>query len=345
MRIMIGMGHPKDVHFWKNIINNFVKGGHEIKILAWDKDVTLYLLNIYGYSYEILGRSCKYWVRKLYELLKSEHIAFKIANEFKPDILVGREPCFAHVSKLIGKPFIAFSDTEHSTLSHWLTYPFSDVICTPSCFKKRVDPRRHITFNGYQELSYLHPKYFKPDQSVLDALGLSKEDRFFIIRFVSWEATHDIGKCGFADKEKFIRELEDHGRVYITSEGRTSKFLEKYRITIPPEKMHDILYYATLYIGEGATMASEAAVLGTPAIYVNTLKVGYLDELEKRYGLVFNFPGGKTAQERAFSKAIELLEEKHLKSVWRKKKEKLLSEKVDVTKFVTELIEKFATTA
>ncbi len=37
-----------------------------------------------------------------------------------------------------------------------------------------------------------------------------------------------------------------------------------------------LLAYATLFIGEGATMASECAVLGTPAIYVNSLQLGYL---------------------------------------------------------------------
>ena len=37
--------------------------------------------------------------------------------------------------------------------------------------------------------------------------------------------------------------------------------------------MHNALKYASLFVGEGATMASECAILGTPAIYVNSLKV------------------------------------------------------------------------
>ena len=50
-----------------------------------------------------------------------------------------------------------------------------------------------------------------------------------------------------------------------------------------------------LYIGEGGTMASEAAVLGIPSIFVNSLELGYLNELEKKYGLVFNFSDSKKA--------------------------------------------------
>ena len=338
---MIGVGHPKDVHFWKNIISNLEKKGHEIKIVAWNKDVTLYLLDTYGFSYEILGESCKSLMKKAYRLSKSGLISLKIAKKFKPDILTGREPNLAHISKLIRKPFIMISDTEHGTLSHLLTYPFSDAICTPACFKRTINPKKHITFNGYQELAYLHPKYFKLDQSVLDDFGLSRDDRYIIIRFVAWSGSHDIGQYGFTDKERLVRKLENYGRIFITSEKKLSKRLEKYRITIPPDKMHDLLYYATIYIGEGATMASEAAVLGTPAIYVNTLRLGYLDEEEKKYGLVYIFSNPKTAQEQAIKKAIELLDDKELKNKWKKKRERLLKEKIDVTKFMTNFIENY----
>ena len=43
----------------------------------------------------------------------------------------------------------------------------------------------------------------------------------------------------------------------------------------------------TLYVGEGATTASECAVLGTHAIYVNTLNWGDTDEEEEKYQLDF----------------------------------------------------------
>ena len=51
--------------------------------------------------------------------------------------------------------------------------------------------------------------------------------------------------------------------------------------------MHSVLFYSSLYLGEGATMASEAAILGTPSIYINQLNVGYLNDLEKNYKIVF----------------------------------------------------------
>jgi predicted glycosyltransferase len=150
-----------------------------------------------------------------------------------------------------------------------------------------------------------------------------------------------VGQRGIKNEIELVRELEKYGKVFITSEGKLEGDLEKYKIKVSPEKLHDLLYYATMYIGEGATMASEAAVLGTPAIYVNTLRLGYTDEEEEKYGVVYNFSDPKTAQKQAFEKAIELLENKNLKSEWRKKRDKLLRDKIDVTKWMTEFVENY----
>lgn len=343
MRIMVGVGHPKHVHFWKNIINNLEKDGHEVKIVARKKDITLYLLDAYGFDYEVVGKNYKGPIKKAYGMIENDFKALKVAKKFNPDILAMGTPYLAQVSKLIGKPHISFLDTEHATLTYKLTYPFTDVVCTPACFQKKINPKKHVTFNGYIELAYLHPDYFKPDPSVLDDLRLNKDDRFIILRFVSWGASHDVGQYGFELRKlrSWIRELEKYGRVFITSEAGLEKDFVKYKINMPPEKMHDLLYYATMYIGEGAAMASECAVLGTPAIYVNTLRLGYLDEQERRYGLVYTFSNPKNAQEQAIKKAVELLEDKNIKKKWQKKREKLLSEKIDVTKFMTEFIENY----
>jgi len=344
MKILFEVGHPAHVHLFKNVIWNLEQGGHKVLIKARDKEFTLNLLDKYNLNYKIIGYNYTTLAKKAYGLIKTDIKLFNVARSFKPDILVGRgSPYLAHLSVLINKPYIAFVDTEHARLNSWLSHPFADVIWVPSCFKGKINPRKELRFNGYKELAYLHPNYFKPDTSVLDDLGLSKDDKFVIVRFVSWNASHDIKQKGFdlQTKKELIKEIEKRAQVFITSEKLLTKDFEKYRITIPPERIHDLLYYATMYIGEGATMASEAAVLGTPAIYVNTQRLGYLDEQEERYGLVYIFSNPKTAQRDAVTKAIELLEDENVKSKWQRKKEKLLSEKIDVTKFMTEFIENY----
>ncbi|MDY7020945.1 MAG: DUF4912 domain-containing protein, partial [Cyanobacteriota bacterium] len=40
--------------------------------------------------------------------------------------------------------YIAFVDTEHANLVRWLTFPFMDVIITPSCFKRKLNTKKHL---------------------------------------------------------------------------------------------------------------------------------------------------------------------------------------------------------
>ena len=39
MKIMVWVGHPKHVHFWRHIVNNLSNHGHDVKILAVEKDI------------------------------------------------------------------------------------------------------------------------------------------------------------------------------------------------------------------------------------------------------------------------------------------------------------------
>ncbi|MDF2954394.1 MAG: putative glycosyltransferase [Candidatus Alkanophagales archaeon MCA70_species_2] len=347
MKILVDIGHPAHVHLFKNIIWNLEERGHEVMITAKDKEITLHLLDAYGFEYESLERHHKNLLGKLLSLIIREYKLYKVAREFKPDIFISHGSMFAaHVSKLLGKPHISLEDTEISTEQIRLYAPFTDVILTPTCFKLDLG-KKQVRYNGYHELAYLHPKYFKPDMSVLDEMDVSRCDTFIILRFISWGASHDIKLKGI-DRGKeleFIKSLEHYGSVFITSERKLDRKLEKYRITTPPEKIHSLLYYADLYIGEGGTMAAEAAILGTPAIHIESTSKGIATgeftgnflELRDKYGLLYFYPD----QNQALEKAISILEDKNSKDEWRKKREKLLKDKIDVTAWMVNFIERY----
>ncbi len=105
--------------------------------------------------------------------------------------------------------------------------------------------------------------------------------------------------------------------------------------------IYHALYYADLYIGDSQTIAAEKAVLGTPALRFNDFvgKIGYLEELEHKYGLTF---GIKTSEpQRLFDKIEELINTPNLKEEWQKRRKKMLSEKIDVTAFMVWFIENY----
>jgi predicted glycosyltransferase len=142
-------------------------------------------------------------------------------------------------------------------------------------------------------------------------------------------------------KRKAVEAFKKFANVFVSSEEPLPIDLKTYEIKIPPEKMHDVLFYAALIYGESATMASEGAVLGTPSIFVDRIGRGYTDELEQKYGLVFNFSNDLIDQERSITKGIELLKTQNKENHWQIKRDALLSNSIDITAFMFWLIEKY----
>jgi predicted glycosyltransferase len=342
LNILFNIGHPAQVHLFKNLIWELSSRGHECKVTTIAKDVSLHLLDAYGFEYDIVGRERPTLVTKAIELIRVESRLYRIARSFRPDILIGGVGnCYvAHIGNLIRKPSIVFDDTEHAKIDHLLMDPFASVICTPSCYRGDIGSKQ-VRYQGYHELAYLHPHFFTPNPAVLRELDLAEGDTFIIVRLISWQASHDVGQHGIRDKVGLVRSLEQYGRVLITSEGPLPPELEQNRTRLSPEKMHDLLYYATLYIGEGATMASESAILGTHAIYVSTLRLGYTDEEEEKYGLVYGLSNPDEMETGVLNKAVELLKRKDLHVRGKLKQQNLLEDKIDVTAFMIWFIENY----
>lgn len=336
MRVLIDMGHPGHVHLFKNFIREMRYRGHEVKITARDKEITLQLLRRYGFNFVQTGSGKTGNTNLIWEWISRSIEVFKISRKFRPDILLGvGNPSIAHAAMMLRKPSVIFTDTEHATFGNMVTFPFASVICTPSCYCDDIGPKQ-VRYNGYHELAYLHPNRFIPNPAVLTELDLAEGDPFIIVRFVSWQASHDVGQHGLTldTKRKAIHEFEKYGRVFITSEKPLPDEFENYRISVSPEKMHDLLYYATLLYGESATMASECAVLGTHAIFCDFAGRGYTDEEEREYDLVYNFKLDGLSQTESIQKALELLQDPDLKEKGREKRERLLRDKIDVTAFL-----------
>jgi predicted glycosyltransferase len=233
------------------------------------------------------------------------------------------------------KPHIVLEDSFNMEQVR-LYLPFSSAVITGNYPHPDLG-RKEIRLQTYQEMAYLHPACFKPDVNIREELSLGKEEKYFIIRFVSWNASHDIGQRGLTMnmKRELIRILEEHGRVFLSSENDPGLEFEKYRFPLPPEKMLDALAYAHMFVGEGATMASECAILGTMAIYVNSIERGYVTDQGNKYKLAYNFRNG----DGVISKVRELLQEEELKSRTLLSRQKLLDENIDLTAFLVWLTE------
>jgi len=339
MNILIDIGHPAHVYYFKNFVKIMKKAGHVVTIIARDRDVIFQLLDKHEIRFYSRGKGGKGFLRKFLYLFKGDYKILNLALKIRPDIFLSyASPYAAHVSALLNKPHIAFDDNEHAKIERIMYEPFTKVILNPFFYKTDLGDKQ-IKFDGYLELCYLNRKYFTPDPNILKILKLKKDDKYVILRFVSWTASHDFRYAGLDLNQKIVlvNKIAEYAKVFISSEGPLEDELVKYKLDVPPNLLHHALFFSSLYIGEGATIAAECACLGTPSIYINPINVGDCEELEKKYGLVHHH----TKIDDIINKALEILFLPDSKQSYSKKCIKMITEKIDVTAFMVWFVENY----
>lgn len=336
MNILIDIGHPAHVHLFKHFAFEMQRRGNVILFTCREKEFEIELLKYYGFNYKSFGKKYNSKPGKLWGMIEFSIKEFISGLNFKPDILLSHGSMYAALaSKLLNKPHIALEDS-----GNWeqirLYLPFTKCVLTPFVLHENLG-KKQIRYNGYHELAYLHPNYFTPDKSVLKELGINGDEKYAILRFVSWNASHDIGQTGmgYDFKKELINLLSKSMKVFISSEQSLPAEFSKYSIPIPPQKMHDALSFASIFIGEGATMAAEAGILGTPSIYINSISRSYCEDQEK-YGLVYNFKNINGVIDKVKSLLPSLDQKKDFT-----KRNKMLADKIDVTAFLVWFVENY----
>jgi hypothetical protein len=288
MKILIDINHPAHVHYFKNLIKIMEKEGHEFIITNRDQKIINDLLDAYSIKHIIRNKrpvktnlftSLKY-------IIHSILIIFKAIKITEIDIFLGFAsfPC-SLLSFIYSKPSIIIDDTEHNKVNHFFYKHLCSVILTPFYFAKNMG-KKQIYFKAYVEQLYLNSKYFNTKVKSLFQTHLGS-DPYLIIRFITFSASHDIGvknRLTLEEKKEIIRNLSQNINVYVSLENETNDdFFKQFLITDKPENMHHLIANANLLITEGATMASEAGLLGVNYYYINPLKVGYINEQCSKY--------------------------------------------------------------
>ncbi|NPA35438.1 MAG: DUF354 domain-containing protein [Chlorobi bacterium] len=335
---MIDIGHPAHVHYFRNMINILTKEGCEFLVFARNRQYVFELLDAYGIKYIDRGSGSDRIAGKIVYLIKASLKIYNYARRFKPDLFLDFGTMYSCFSGFVlRKKHVVFEDTENAGIYRMLYKPLVDVIYTSESFEVDLG-RKHKRFKSYMELAYLHKKYFNPDDSVLKTAGIKRGEPFSIVRFVNWKAVHDFGKRGLTaeNKKKIIKALEKYGKVFVLSEMELPAELKSYHLSVEPDKLHSLMYYASLVLGESATMASEAAMLGVPSVFIDKTGRGYTNELEKKYGTLLNFSPDDNISE-IIRKAVGLFNEEK-KTAALSAAEKIQSENIDLTGFMVNII-------
>jgi predicted glycosyltransferase len=337
-RILFVINTPGQAYTWRFCIEHYKKTGYQVGILARDLGPTLKNLSSFGFEFSQFKPISQKLFRPL-EILTHIRYGLRANKKLHAAIVIGFGIDAALLARVIHARSIIFTDNESTPVQNRFAHLLSNTFITPVSFRYNLG-KKHIRINGYKELAYLHPNYFKPDPDILDELRVKPKEKYVILRFNSFNAVHDIGKKGFFDAEKveLVKNLEKYARVFISAEGKLAPELEKYKLPIEPYRIHHAIYYAEMLVSDTGTMPWEAAVLGTTAVVGGefTKKFGNFREMEQKYGLLYSY----TDPGLAVSKAIELIQNPDLKQQALVKHDKLLEEKIDVADYFISVIEK-----
>jgi len=353
MKILIALNHPAHYYLFKFIRNELQKKGHEVKYVIKGKDILEKILISEEINFTKLisrreRKNTKFSILSQLgiEMIKQDFSLNRFIGSFRPDIMLGTDISISHVGWLEKIPTLIFSedDIEINKLFCYFTYPFASNIITPEVCNVGYFKKKQLKYNGYQKLAYLHPHWFKPDINVVRKYFTSDKP-YFLIRLVSFTAGHDIeqkqGGVTIEIVKELLAMLKQKGNVYITSEKELSPELNDYKLLIDLTDIHHLMFFSDLFIGDSQSMIVEAAMLGTPSVRFNSFvgKISVLNELEDKYNLTI---GINNNNPQLLLKTVEnLINTNNLKDIYQKRREKMLSEKIDVTAFAVWFIENY----
>ncbi len=273
MKVWIDITNAPHVHFFKGIIRELEKAGHEVLITTRNFDGLTGILDALGLDYYVVGKHGGATLEG--KLIASAERVYKLSRliiEEKPDMALYKHSVEApRVAFGLGIPSIGFVDNETAIAQNKLFLPLTKLVLYPKAIdayeliRCGADPNGMKPVNGFSELAHLYG--FRPHRKVLKELGLKKYG-YIVMR------TEPVKANYFNGPEKSVLEdviplLPEIPIVLFPRTEEQRRRFERFDNVIMPEKPVDslsLLYYARLMIGAGGTMNREAIALGTPTI-------------------------------------------------------------------------------
>jgi predicted glycosyltransferase len=288
MKIWLDFCEPKSVTMLKPLYEKLAND-HDVFITARDFDSTHYLLDRWGIDYIPIG---KYGggTLKLKLLAYSDRLSklTKIIIKKEPDFLFCiTSPEALRISFGLQIPNIMFNDEPRSYGPCSTTFPYVNQIIVPKPIPLEwylsygLKEEKIIRFNGIDEVGWLNPHDFKPNQKYIEALDL-KKDRYVVCRTEPTKAGYLIKKMKPYETQlteilpELLNQTEETKFLILTRNEEQFKFLKRFfntyikkdqiRIQRGLSNLAHVMYFAKAVISGGGTMVRESALLGVPSI-------------------------------------------------------------------------------
>jgi hypothetical protein len=287
-KIWIDLDNSPHVPFFKPILEDLHKRGYDTLLTARDCFQVCGLADLMHLQYKKIGRH--YGKNKLLKvaglLIRSFQLMSTVLNE-KPDIAVSHgSRSQVLIASLLNIPTVVIADYEYTQTVAKPTYVIVPEMISDSSVKGYSSA--FFKYPGIKEDVYVPD--FKPDPSILSALGIREGELVVTIRPPATEAHyHNPESEGLFEATIDFLGRQENTRMVILPRNEKkqtawvkthwSEWCQSGKIIFPEHVVDglNLIWHSDLVISGGGTMNREAAALGVPVYSIFRGKIGAVD--------------------------------------------------------------------
>ena len=292
IKIWIDLENTPHIPFFRPIIRELRKQGHQVLVTARDGYQTCEMASFHALDFQQVGRHYgRHLMAKAWGLLVRSCQLLRFARQAKPGLALNLGSRSQNLAaKLLAIPVVEIMDYEHTAESSLLEsrwYLTPKVVC--AAVHGGRPTQRIRTYDGIKEDVYVPD--FQPDASILDLLGLREAKVVVTARPPATEAhyhnpeaellfAHFIERALTCPELKIVL-LPRNPRQEANLRARHPQWFASPKLIVPQGVVDglNLLWHSDLVVSGGGTMNREAAAMGVPVYSVFRGPSGAVDRL------------------------------------------------------------------
>lgn len=337
MKILFDIKHPAQLNLFKGLSNELREENWDVTICYLQRGnlPTIIKKEYGGFNTVPVGSSRGTRWSILWDGNVKRTLAFlDLIKKEQYNICVAASSIpLALACKIAGIPVIQFYDDPERKRVNAVNASLSTQLFFPPIVKKH---RKVSVFNCLKEWSYLSPRRFLPNETILHQYGLSPYEYVFVREVSNKSFNYYNQQDGIVSS--FAGNINANIKVVLSLEDKSyaNRYPANWTILQEPiTDIHSLIYYSKLVISSGDSMAREGAMLGVPSAYCGVRKMK-ANDLLIHAGMLEHLPG--TGALSFINKTIENIFDPAKQCSTRSR---LLEQWDDMTAFMKEQIHRY----
>jgi predicted glycosyltransferase len=303
MKVWLDILTPKQVMFFKPLVDSLTIGGHDVLSTSRDYREATELARIKNLEIKVVG---KHGGEGKYDKLRaSASRVFELAElvqAFEPDLAITfSSPEGARVSFGLGIRHYCFNDSPHATAVSKLTAPLTDLLFCPwiipySAWNKFGLPKTNIVrYKALDPVAWLKRSAGQPRSHPTDMIYRNGNKKNILVRLEESKAAYltesSVKKNGYLFLDCLVKSIHDLANIVVICRysDQVTKVNERYqdKVSVVGNIIDgtSAINSCDLFIGAGGTMTAEACLMGKPAISIAPISF-YVERYLLKSGLL-----------------------------------------------------------